>query len=710
MTTSLTTAQRKELFALLEAGVTLPAEWRQLLFPLSKKECELVYDGKTPETTILSDTLALPLQPIRAFGRGENESWHNRLILGNNLQVLRTLVDEKRAGKLLCADGTPGVRLVYIDPPFATEQEFSGNQHVVAYRDKVAGAEFLEFLRKRFVLLRELLTDDGSIFVHLDTRKVHAAKLLLDEVFGEGRFQNEIIWQRTDPHNNATSRLGKVHDTVLWYSRGDRPVYNALEVAERLSQAATKEYSLCRLLDGTTVPWDASLEGKGRRFKLDDLTVPHPNPKRQFEWRGARPSSKRSWPADTPQELDAMLDEGLLYLRNPKKGAARCKVSFHEKRDAEGQLLQDIWLNCGRMKGGSSYPTEKPELLLERVIKAASNPGDLVLDAFAGSGTTCAVAEKTGRRWVGIDRGKLSIYTIQKRLLNLTGKIGKQAGVKQPVSPFVLYHAGLYDYSKLKDLPWDAWRFFALQLFQCRDACHSISGIEFDGYLRGSSVLVFRHRDVEGALFTRESLEDLHGLVSDKVGSKVYIVAPSLSFGFQESCIVLDDVKYYALRIPYSLVEELHKKKFTALTQPMTKDAINDTVESEGFDFIQVPEVAYKTKFSVDGQNLKGSIVLTTFKSTATVREPVNRIGNLETLSMVMLDLDYGTEGDPFEVDAVHYGAALKESAYRLDLPPLPPGRRVMAVFVDVYGNEAREVVTVPELPATRSTLRNKKR
>lgn len=132
------------------------------------------------------------------------------------------------------------------------------------------------------------------------------------------------------------------------------------------------------------------------------------------------------------------------------------------------------------------YPTQKPETLLALVVESASKPGDLVMDCFAGSGTTLAVAEKLGRRWVGIDCGKLSVYTIQKRMLGLRANIGND-GAKIQARPFTLYNAGLYDFSELRQLEWEAWRFFSLQLFQCRDQPHKVGGIGLDGYLRTDS-------------------------------------------------------------------------------------------------------------------------------------------------------------------------------------------------------------------------------
>lgn len=347
--------QRNRLIEILASGEELSPEWSRILFPPEKREYELVYHGKDREEDIIANTLAVPLQPVRTFNKN-GVAWHNKLIFGDNLQAMKTLLEMKRRGELCNADGTHGVRLIYIDPPFATKQEFRGNQDQKAYQDKIAGTEFFEFLRKRLIFIRELLSDDGSVFIHLDWRKIHGIKCLMDEIFGESKLQNQVIWQRHDPHNDAVTRFGRIHDTLLWYSRAEKPIYNYRSVTEALSDAATKEYSLFKLESGAITNWAPDLSDKGRRFKLDDCTVKGANTKRQFVWRGARPSSKRVWPADSPEEMDALVASGVLYLRNPDKGAARCRVSFLDTRLEEGQLAQDIWLNLGRMKGGSSYP------------------------------------------------------------------------------------------------------------------------------------------------------------------------------------------------------------------------------------------------------------------------------------------------------------------------------------------------------------------
>ena len=175
----LTDQEIEKITDLLKQGKPLPEDYKNILSD-TKKEYELVYADKEREEDILADTMAVPLQKIKTFRNGKNgNGWTNMLIFGDNLQVLKTLLQMKEKGKLNNADGTPGVRLVYIDPPFATRQEFRGSQDQKAYQDKIAGARFLEFLRKRLVFLRELLSEDGSIYVHLDWKKGHYVKTLL---------------------------------------------------------------------------------------------------------------------------------------------------------------------------------------------------------------------------------------------------------------------------------------------------------------------------------------------------------------------------------------------------------------------------------------------------------------------------------------------------------------------------------------------------
>lgn len=214
----MTPEQRQRLAEIILNGEELSPEWSRILFPPEKREYELVYHGKEREEDIIANTLAVPLQPVRTFNKARSD-WDNKLIFGDNLQAMRTLLEMKRRGELRNADGSDGVRLVYIDPPFATMQEFHGSEDQKAYQDKIAGARFVEFLRKRLILLRELMADDGAIYVHLDWKKVHYVKVVMDEVFGENNFRNEIVWHYPGREMHISNKFNAKHDTLLFYSK-----------------------------------------------------------------------------------------------------------------------------------------------------------------------------------------------------------------------------------------------------------------------------------------------------------------------------------------------------------------------------------------------------------------------------------------------------------------------------------------------------------
>lgn len=638
--------QRQEIIRRLQQGEEISPEWARIVFPPGKREYELVYHGKEREEDIIANTLAVPLQKVRTFGKN-GDGWHNKLIFGDNLQVMKSLRGLKEAGQLRNADGTDGIRIVYIDPPFATKRDFSGSLEQRAYQDKISGARFLEFLRRRLVLIRELLAPDGYVFVHLDQKKSHYVKVLMDEIFGEQNFLNHIIWSyRRWP--SSSRNFQAMHDDILMYA--------------------------------------AKAANTSRVFKT------------QYE---------------PPSESYTKRFQGKTQVLDEETGTRKITVDEATK----GMPMRDVWdisIIAGFKGERTDYPTQKPEALVARILEVCSNEGDLVLDAFAGSGTTCAVAEKLKRRWIGIDCGKLAVYSIQKRMLNLKRKIGHY-GEPLVARAFSLYNAGLYDFSKLKELSWDAWRFFALQLFQCRDEVHKIGGIQLDGYLKGASVLVFNYQKQPGVRIDEETIQSMHEALGSKIGSRMFIIAPALVFDFQQDYLTLDGVRYFALRIPYSIIHELHQREFAALKQPADEMAVNDTVDAVGFDFIRRPELDYiATADKRKGELLsEGVIRIKTFKSEAVVRDSTKKT-NRETLSMVMLDYDFDTESDVFDLDAVFYAEAIQKADWQVRFPLESIGKQVMAVFVDIYGNEAREVIPAGKFdvgdvrsvakPATRTT------
>jgi len=613
---------RRKVIEALRKGEDLPPEWARGLFPPEKREYELVYYDKAREEDVLADTMAVPLQPVRTFGKN-GDGWSNMLLFGDNLQTMKTLLQMKQRGDLNNADGTPGARLIYIDPPFATKQEFRGSQEQAAYMDKLMGARFVEFIRRRLIFMRELLSDNGTIYVHLDWKKVHYIKVLMDEVFGERRFRNEIIWYYYNRLPSGGNVFESKHDTLLVYSSSGEWVFHPQY--EKRDKVALKKKQ-------------AKIGGKSMNAR------------------------------DANGEI--------IYLK------------------LETRKVDDVWrvpLLVRTAEEYTGYPTQKTEALLERIIDTATKKGDLVLDAFAGSGTTCAVAEKMGRRWVGIDCGKLAVYTIQKRMLRLKEKIGNK-GKPLAAKSFTLSNAGLYDFSTLKQLPWADWRFFALQLFGCKDEPHVIGGIKLDGKLKGASVLVFNHHAQPGKRIDEETIRDIHLAVGKKIGKRFFVIGPRGIFDFQQDFLDFDGVRYYALRIPYSFINELHQRQFSALAQPSDESAVNATVDAVGFDFIQPPTVVWSASVG----KREGSLILEAciqvkeFESRAKVRGAEKK-GGIETLSTILIDCDYN--GEIFNLDLVFFAHELMENGARAWFPVEKLGDKIMIVFMDIYGNEATEVV-----------------
>jgi DNA modification methylase len=390
------------------------------------------------------------------FSAGHDSGWRNRLIWGDKKYVLPALLKEF-AGK---------VDLVYIDPPFATGQDFSFMAHIPdsdvefvkepsvieqkAYRDTWGGGvdSYLTWFYETMVLLHELLASNGSIFVHLDETVGHYGRAVLDEVFGKAAFRNHIIVRSTFSHADA-HQFGSVHQALFWYSKGDSWSYNKIHV-DYEPDYVEKYY---RFSDPDGRRWlSASLTGAGASGG-------------QFAWKGVLPPRGRHW-AYTTSKLDQLEADQRVYWT--KNGIPRLKQYFDEM---PGMPASDVWWDkdCQPLLTWTNesvgYPTQKPEALLRRVLGACSNPGDLVLDCFCGSGTTAVVADNLHRRWIAADLGRFAIHTTRKRLLSAPN-----------VSPFVVQNLGKYErqlwqqseFGETNEARTRAYRTFILDVFKAQ--------------------------------------------------------------------------------------------------------------------------------------------------------------------------------------------------------------------------------------------------
>lgn len=630
----MTEERKNQLIKLLEEacktvqnGEEISTEYARVLFPPERREYELTYYGKESKEQIISQTYSAPLQEDRRFGKETSiDGWTNKLIFGDNLQILKGLIELKKDGKLKNEDGTDGVRLIYIDPPFASKQDFSNDEK--AYADKMKGVDFLEWLRKRLILLKEVMSDNGTIFVHLDWHKVHYVKVLLDEIFGEGNFRNEIIWHYGTYVGNTKNNFPRKHDTILVYGKtnGEHIFYPQRD-GKPENDANYKRWSSY---------FNSKNEITGANYPVDDSKFS--GYIKRFEKENGR----------KPRKKDVLL-----------------KV--------DGKLVDSVWeiQSVNPMaKEKNGYPTQKPEELLQRVIASSSNKGDIVLDCFGGSGTTAAVAEKMGRRWITCDIGKLSIYTIQKRLL----------GIKN-YSNFVIYNAGLYDNSKLNDFDENQWKQFAMSLWNVEPYEKIYRGIKFDGWKDASVVKVYTPQELDriGGLITEETIEELYHRLGDSAGREVYIIAPRGKFAFASDEIDGDgewNTTFYFLRIPNSMTERF-TDKFSAQLQASDTDSVNNAIDAIGFDFIRPPKVEFEIKNDI--------LKINKFSAEARIKGKYEYSG-IEAFSMLLVDYSY--DGNVFSMDDVFYHDEFENNSIKFPYTKIV--NQAMLIFIDKFGNEYR--------------------
>lgn len=411
---------------------------------------ELIWDGKYDSNGKRTSPprLKLPFQTVETinesvqqrqmsldmFNAGHQSDWRNRLIWGDKKYVLPALLDEF-GGK---------VDLIYIDPPFNVGADFSFTASIPdnpetegeneeasflkspniieqkAYRDTWGRGliSYLQWFYDTVLLLRELLTDKGSIYIHLDWHVGHYAKVVLDEVFSPELFQSEIIWQKTRVSKSQSSNFGNVHDIIFFYAKSDKKVFNP-QYTDYPESYKKSHYGLVE-------------EKTGKRYGLWDFTQSGSGPARKFGDQLLAPPPGKHW-IWSQERIDEGMKRDLIAFTS--SGTPRLKRYLDE---AKGNFIEDIWTDIYDVNAvaeeRTGYSTQKPEALLERIITASSNENELVLDCFCGSGTTASAAEKLNRRWITCDLGRFAIHTTRKRLLSIPN-----------VKPFAIQNLGKYE-------------------------------------------------------------------------------------------------------------------------------------------------------------------------------------------------------------------------------------------------------------------------
>lgn len=355
----------------------------------------------------------------------------NKLILGDNLEIMKSMDSES-------------IDLIYLDPPFFSNRNYEiiwGDEgEVRSFKDRWSGGmdHYIGWLKERVEQMHRLLKPTGSIFLHCDWHADAYIRVeILDKIFGLQNLRNEIIWKRSDAHNDSKQgaiHLGRIHDVILFYGKTEKSNFNPIYLP---------------LSEKTTDTWYKHIEeGTGRRYNKADITGPGGAAKGNpfFEWNG----QLKYWRYNK-EKMQKLHDEGKIVYSN--SGMA------YEKRyldESKGVMIQDIWEDIPMLRGFQKsgerigYPTQKPETLLERIIKLASNEGDTIFDPFVGGGTTCIVADKLQRKWIGIDQSVQAIKVSEYRLN------AEQSLFSDPF--IVLLHKYDYDTLRYKDaFQFESW-------------------------------------------------------------------------------------------------------------------------------------------------------------------------------------------------------------------------------------------------------------
>ena len=453
----LSETEKRDLIKLIEQGKPLPEKYRFMLFA-DKREVELVWNGKTREVC----TAILPFQTLEHIDEPRKEAaadqaslfdttgrqtkgWTNKLIWGDNKLILSSL---KSGALRRQIEDAGGLKLIYIDPPFDVGADFSMDIEIggetfhkepnlleqIAYRDTWGrGADsFISMIYERLILMRDLMHEEGSIYVHCDWRVSRYIQQVMGEVFGQDNFRNEIIWKRRVGSTSSihdSNRFGICTDSMIFFAKSER---TPLIAQYNLDTAEYKGYIEAKF---------TQIDENGRRYQADNLGNPAPRPNLMYEYKGFKPP-KNGW-AISRQKMEQWDTEGRLHFPKDPEGRIRRKRYLDE---LQGMPVQNLWTDISEINSQAdermAYPTQKPESLLERIIKASSNEGDLVADFFCGSGTTAAVAEKLGRKWITSDLGKFGIHTTRKRLIQVQRDL-KTAG--KPFRAFEVLNLGRYE-------------------------------------------------------------------------------------------------------------------------------------------------------------------------------------------------------------------------------------------------------------------------
>jgi DNA modification methylase len=474
----------RDITKMLEAGKPLDDKYRYLLFKESR-QVELLWNGKTTKTSNIN----LPFQSIEHIDEPRSEEkiefqrslfdtsgqrvqgWSNKLIWGDNKFVLSSLQSGPLREEI---EANGGIKLIYIDPPFDVGADFNTTIEIgdssfekaptvleeIAFRDTWGKGQdsFLAMIYDRLKLMHSLLADDGSIFVHCDSRLNSHLKVVLDEIFKSYNFRSEIVWQRSNSGKTVSKNYPKDIDYIIWYSKNESYIFN--QTYQPLSKSTLDSYS-----------YDDN-DGRGKYASVSMQKTGNPGPLTSYDYID---NNGKTW--KSPSKGWRMIKEKVKVLENDNRlilsGNVIREKSYWNERSNTGKISNNLWTDINNLQGKSKeitgYPTQKPEKLIERIIEGHSNENDIVADFFVGSGTTASVAEKFNRKWLVSDIGRFSINTTRKRMIQVQRDKKEN---EEDFRSFEIYSIGSYSIKDEKKE--DEFRELVLQAYKAEKLNNSV--------------------------------------------------------------------------------------------------------------------------------------------------------------------------------------------------------------------------------------------
>lgn len=653
--------------------------------------------GSGTHIGLQTNELVLPRKDVSGLFRGQmpdmpspsSNSWMNRLIYGDNLLSMQALL----AGDP--ETGLPSLRgkvdLIYIDPPFDSKADYRTSISLpytnleqkptiieqFAYADtwEEGTISYLRMIYPRLVLIKELLSEAGSLYIHIDWHVGAYIKLILDDIFGKQNFKNEIIWQKIRTTKAQSNSFGNVHDTIYVYSKSEHPKFTNVYT----------DY------DDNYIKSHYKKNEDGRYYTDVSLVQKGQGQARLFNGELIEPPVGMHW-IWSQEKIDAAIKEGRIIFNS--KGKPR-KAQFLD--EMHGDIVSDIWTDIypvnSQAKESLGYATQKPEALLERIIKASSDPGDLVCDFFGGSGTTAAVAEKLGRRWITTDIGKPAALVMRKRFID------------QGVKPFLYQSIGDYQKEAFHNNK---------KLRRVGDLSQVVLGLygalpftpeqttdRNIGYVKGTHTLVIV--DSPNRLTTAATVKRAAEAKATVLGGgweKVVVLGWNFAFDISQAIQQYKDAHVEVLVIPPDLLDKLSKKGYAKLVK-------DKQVRFSSLQYLVVNPV----KVTRNGDNDILDISLLNYVLLSPDNIPLDekdkvklqQVMQRDPLSLIeywSIDPDY--DGETFrstwqdyrentdnDSDALHCVYSTRLTV------PHKPERKVCVKAVDVFGFESQSTQTV---------------